>query len=399
MNLLAAALSGLLLITAAVVRASLASLVRTPRADALHDAPDFAGARVAADLLEDRASLQPSIGVVNAALLISATIPAAWAVTTAGIEGLALVGALVAIGLVILFFGDAAPRAFGRARPRRLAYRFAWLLRIAYSVGAAANDLVDDDDESDLDDDHDEDDHQEIELISSVLDFSETILREVMVPRTDMVSIPFDRTSEHALDAVIAHGYSRIPVTGDGSDDIKGIVYAKDLLKLMNEGASPVAVSEMLRPAYFVPETKKISDMLRDMQTNQVHMAVVVNEFGGTAGLVTIEDLLEELVGEIADEYDSEEPMVITGIDGSLLVDGRLDVDELSELVGAELPDEEWDTVGGLVLGLAGRVPKEGESYSVGPITINVVRVQGRRVAKVRVTQVDAGAASQNEAS
>jgi CBS domain containing-hemolysin-like protein len=141
-----------------------------------------------------------------------------------------------------------------------------------------------------------------------------------------------------------------------------------------------------MRPAYFVPETKRVSDLLRDMQTGKVHIAVVVDEFGGTAGIVTIEDLIEELVGEIVDEHDTEEEMVEVAEDGRLLVDARLSVEALSELVGVDLPDEEWDTVGGLVLGLAGRVPREAETFEVDGVALTATRVQGRRVAQVSVT-------------
>ena len=142
-----------------------------------------------------------------------------------------------------------------------------------------------------------------------------------------------------------------------------------------------------MRPAYFVPETKRVSDLLRDMQSSgKLHIAVVVDEFGGTAGIVTIEDLIEELVGEIIDEHDTEESMVEVADDGSLLVDARLPVEELSELVGVDLPDEEWDTVGGLVLGLAGRVPREAETFEVEGVILTATRVQGRRIAQVTVT-------------
>jgi CBS domain containing-hemolysin-like protein len=135
-----------------------------------------------------------------------------------------------------------------------------------------------------------------------------------------------------------------------------------------------------------VPESKRVSELLREMQRDQVHLAVAVDEFGSTAGLVTIEDILEELVGEIADEYDVEEPMVTALSDGGYLLDARLPVDDLGELVGAELPDEDWDTVGGLLLGLAGRIPREGESFEYDRITLIAERVQGRRIARVRVT-------------
>lgn len=389
MTNLAYVVSIILLLLAAGLRAAGASLVRTNRADALHDAADgIENAGIVASLLEDRVGLQPSLGLVHIALLISATVPAAWAVSVAETGGVARAAALVGVAVIILFVGDILPRSIGRSRPRRLAYRFAGGLRRAARLGAAANDLVEEADEDASEEDEGEAvGREEKELISSVIEFSDTLVREVMVPRTDMVAISSSLTSEEALDAVIANGYSRIPVSGAGVDDILGTVYAKDLLRLMDEGGGPVAVKELMRPAYFVPETKKVAYLLRDMQTSQIHMAIVVDEFGGTSGLVTIEDLLEELVGEIADEYDTEEPMVVPDGQGGLLVDARMSVEELSTLVREEFPSAEWDTVGGLVLGLAGRVPREGEAFEFGDIILRCVRVQGRRIAKVRVNR------------
>jgi CBS domain containing-hemolysin-like protein len=153
----------------------------------------------------------------------------------------------------------------------------------------------------------------------------------------------------------------------------------------MDDEAEAVPACDIMRPAYFVPETKRVPELLRDMQANQIHLAMVVDEFGGTAGLVTIEDLLEEIVGEIADEYDEEEPLVTKSEEGDFLVDGRLGVDELGEIIGVDLPDGEWDTVGGLMLSLAGRVPSEGESFEYEAHEFVADRVQGRRVARVRL--------------
>jgi CBS domain containing-hemolysin-like protein len=174
-------------------------------------------------------------------------------------------------------------------------------------------------------------------------------------------------------------------VLGEGTDDILGVLYARDLLKLMDDESEARPSRRLMRTAYFVPETKRVPELLREMQANQVHLAIVVDEFGGTAGLVTIEDLLEELVGEIVDEYDDEEPLVTLLEEGDYLIDGRMGVDELEELLGVELPDDEWDTVGGLLLGLAGRLPKEGESFDYDAHVFTAERVQGRRVARVRL--------------
>ena len=381
MTTLALALSLLLLVVAAALRAGGASLVSTPRADALHDAAEGDGrAATVAELLDDRSRIQPAIGMVHSATLVAAVLPASWAMATSS-AGWSLALALTGLGL------DLLPRSVGRHSPRSLAYRLAPILKWAIAIGGRASDFLFEEEEDDQEEiEQDAQDREEIELISSVLDFSDTIVREVMVPRTDMVTIRENDVSDLAVDIVVEHGYSRLPVTGEGFDDIRGIIYAKDLLRFLDEGSAPAAVSQLMRPAYFVPETKRVSDLLRDMQSGQVHIAVVVDEFGGTAGIVTIEDLIEELIGEIIDEHDTEEAMVEVADDGSLLVDARLAVEELSELVGVDLPNEEWDTVGGLVLGLAGRVPREAETFEVEGVILAATRVQGRRIAQVNVT-------------
>jgi CBS domain containing-hemolysin-like protein len=182
-------------------------------------------------------------------------------------------------------------------------------------------------------------------------------------------------------------------VRGD-VDEVVGMVIVKDLLPLLTGGERAVALEGLMRPVDFVPETKRVSDLLREMQATKTHLVVVVDEHGSVAGLVTIEDLLEELVGEIVDEYDEHEPLVAALGDGVWQVDGRLPVSELSEVVGVDLPEEDWDTVAGLVLGLAGRVPVEGERFEVGEVAVTALRIQGRRIATVRVertARVEAG--------
>lgn len=391
------AASALLLVVAGLIRAGGASLIRTHRADALHDAADGneAAARVA-ELLEDRPSLQPSMGPVHSAVMVSAVIPAAWALTTRT-SGLGLAAALIALGAAVLILGDLVPRSVGRSRPRHLAYRLVGLLSVVIALGAAANDLVLDEDEEDEEpeDDRDEQDLEELELISSVIQFSDTLVREVMVPRTDMVTISASEGSGAAADLVIERGFSRVPVIGESSDDIVGIVFAKDLLHHLDEGDGPSPVTKLMRTPYFVPETKRVIELLRDMQSNKNHLAVVVDEFGGTAGLVSIEDLLEELVGEIVDEYDREEPLIVEAGDGSWLVDARLPVEDLATLVDEDFPEDGWDTVGGLVLGLAGRVPHQNESFEFGTVRLEARRIQGRRVAEVRVEKLGRARAAQ----
>lgn len=394
---LAWASTAVLLLLAGLIRAGGASLIRTHRADALHDAAegDERASRVA-ELLEERAALQPSMGPVHSAVMVAAVIPSAWALTTL-VQGPALAVSLLALGIAVLVLGDLVPRSIGRGSPRRLAYRLVPILEAVVALGSAANDLVLDDDEEDEapEPDRDEQDLEELELIASVLEFSDTLVREVMVPRTDMVSIAGDAGSDQAADLVIEEGYSRIPVTGDSSDDIVGIVFAKDLLQHLDEGTGPQAVHELMRPPVFVPETKRVLELLRDMQSNKNHLAVVIDEFGGTAGLVSIEDLLEELVGEIVDEYDTEVPLAVEQPDGSWLIDARLPVEDLAELMREEFPGDGWDTVGGLILGLAGRVPHEKETFEYGSVRLMCTRVQGRRVAEVHVERIGPAVAAQ----
>jgi CBS domain containing-hemolysin-like protein len=379
--------SGVLVAITAVLRAGGASLVRTPRADALHDAADGNGrAAIVADLLEERTRIQPALSPVLTSLLVLAVIPATWAFVRM-FDGWVLFLVLVAMAFLLIVIVDVVPRTVGRSRPRTLAYRYARLLSWAIAVGDATNDLVADEEGEPDEDDSDRTEAEELELISSVLDFTDTLVREVMVPRPDMVTITGDASTAEALDLVLEAGRSRIPVTGESVDDIAGVLYARDLLLMLDQAAPDRPCVDTARDPYFVPETKRVSEMLREMQENQVHMAIVVDEFGGTAGLVTIEDLLEELVGEIADEYDREEPMVTPIGAGEYLIDARLDVDSLADLLDTELPSEEWDTVGGLVLGLAGRVPREGESFEYDGLELTADRVQGRRVSKVRVAK------------
>jgi CBS domain containing-hemolysin-like protein len=187
------------------------------------------------------------------------------------------------------------------------------------------------------------------------------------------------------MEVVILNGYSRIPVSGEGIDDVVGLLYAKDLMRAERDGHSDGSVADFLRPAHFVPETKRVPELLREMQTEHFHMAVVVDEYGGTAGLVTLEDLIEELVGEIVDEFDQEEPMIEPLSDGSVRVNARMSVDELNDLLHAELPEGDWNTVGGLMFHLLGHVPVEGEQVTADGHVLRAERVQGRRIGRVRI--------------
>ena len=232
---------------------------------------------------------------------------------------------------------------------------------------------------------------EEEEMISSVLEFSETIVREVMVPRPDMVTVQVHAGLEKLAEIVKEYGFSRFPVLDGGIDRVVGLALAKDLLPALVEGEINATVAEIQRTPLYVPETKAVSDLLREMRRHGDHLAVVVDEHGGTAGLVTIEDLLEELVGEIVDEHDDEDEWLRAEEGGVLFVDGRFPVDDLGDLLGVTLPQEEWDTVGGLVLALAGRVPAVGEVLSTEGVEFLVKEVFGHRVSEVRVRRGGGG--------
>ncbi len=229
---------------------------------------------------------------------------------------------------------------------------------------------------------------EERQLIHSIIEFGDTVVREVMVPRPDMVAVEARASVSDALELVMSAGYSRIPVYEQGIDDIAGILYAKDLMKAVREGRAEEPVRNMARPARFVPETKRVAELMPEMQKSKTHMAVVVDEHGGTAGIVTLEDLLEELVGEIVDEYDVEEPPVEPLPDGGVRVSARMPIDELNDLLGAEFPEGDYDTVGGLVYFLLGHVPAEGETVDYDGHRLHAERVQGRRIGRVRVSKL-----------
>ena len=229
---------------------------------------------------------------------------------------------------------------------------------------------------------------EEKELIHSIFEFGDTVVREVMTPEPDIVAVEVSDSLNAVQDLVIRHGYSRIPVYRERLEDIVGVVYAKDVLRELRGGQGQRSLEDLARKAAFVPESRKVSDLLRDMQRQKFHMALVVDEYGSLVGLVTLEDLLEEIVGEIFDEYDREDPNVEPAGDGRYRVNARLPVDELNELLEVDLPQEDWDSVGGLMMGILGRVPAQGERVEVKGLRFTAEQVKGRRIAKVLVERI-----------
>ncbi|MGZ8571248.1 MAG: hemolysin family protein [Actinomycetota bacterium] len=227
----------------------------------------------------------------------------------------------------------------------------------------------------------------EKELIHSIFEFGDTIVREVMVPRPDIVAIEDDETLRDVEALVLEHGYSRIPVYHEDLDDVVGIVFAKDVLKAVYQGKGDMPLTEIVRSARYVPESKKVADLLREMQKEKFHQALVTDEYGSVTGIVSLEDLLEELVGEITDEYDVEEPYIVEISDGVHRVSGKTSIDDVNEELGLELPDEEWDTIAGLVLDIFGKIPDEGEECEFQGVRFRAEEIVGRRVNAVVITR------------
>jgi putative hemolysin len=317
--------------------------------------------------------------------------------------------ATIAMTLLLFVFAEVTPKTFAIERTDRVALLIAppvaflakvlgpfakGLLRFANVLmpgkGLREGPFVTEQDlraSADVASEEGEIEEEEKELIHSIFEFGDTIVREVMVPRPDIVAVEDVATLSDVQALVLEHGYSRIPVFHEDLDDVVGVVFAKDVLKALHQGKRERPLAEICRPARFVPESKKVADLLREMQKEQFHQALVTDEYGSVTGIVSLEDLLEELVGEITDEYDREEPSVVQVGEGMYRVSGKTSIDDVNELLDAELPHEEWDTVGGLVLDLFGKIPSAGEQADFQGLTFKAEEVVGRRVATVLITR------------
>ena len=232
-------------------------------------------------------------------------------------------------------------------------------------------------------------DREERQLIESIIEFGDTIVREVMVPRPDMITVGHDFRVADVMEVVLLNGFSRVPVLGQGIDDVVGLVFAKDLMRAERDGLEDEPVVNLVRSARAVPETKPVAELLREMQGQQFHMSIVIDEHGGTAGLVTLEDLIEELVGEIVDEFDTEDARVEPLPGGAVRVSGRLSIDDANDLLDVTLPEGEFDTVSGLMLAELGRMATTGDVVEVDGARLRADRVQGRRIMRVRVERIE----------
>jgi CBS domain containing-hemolysin-like protein len=331
----------------------------------------------------------------------------------------AIIIVIVAV-FITLFLGELIPKEIGRslAEPialglihpfNWLAYLAAPLVRIATKVGRILSGRWDETEESGLSTITEEDllsyvdvgeeegvlKEQVKEMIHSIFDLDDTLAREVMVPRIDIVAVEADTPVLEAMNIILQAGHSRVPVYVDTLDNIVGILYVKDLLRYWLENGEPRPVRGLERKVYYVPETKPVNDLLRELQTKKVHIAIVVDEYGGTAGLVTIEDLLEEIVGEIQDEHDIDEFYMQYISDDEYIFSARMDLDDINDLMGINLPTDESDTLGGLIYDLLGRIPKTGDtlsgsSFGSPNLRLTVLDVDGRRIKTAKVERLRA---------
>lgn len=228
---------------------------------------------------------------------------------------------------------------------------------------------------------------EENEMIRSIFEMKNRVVREIMVPRTDMAAVPADAPLAEILDTINRCGHSRIPVFEGTVDNITGLLYAKDLLREWGKDEARIELKQLLRAPFFIPETKNFEELLQDFKRKRVHIAIVIDEYGGTSGLVTIEDILEQIVGDIQDEYDAEEEWLVEDAGGAVVVDARLPVEELEERFGIEVERDKFDTVAGLVFHLIGRIPLAGEEVESPPLLLTILEADERKIRKVRIEE------------
>jgi CBS domain containing-hemolysin-like protein len=402
---------GLLLVLAALLAVAEAALARVsrPRAEDLAD-EQRRGADALVEILTRPERFVPTVVFLRlACLLVQATLVGIVANRVLGVAGMVLA---TAVDLVLVFIAaETAPKTWAVLDPERAALAVARPVRalghfpplrlgargligltnvVLPGRGLQHGPYVSSDEEllavAEIGVEEGVIEEEERALIESIIEFGDTIVREVMVPRPDMVTVGRSFRVADVMEVMLLNGYSRVPVWGDGIDDVVGLAYAKDLMGAERDGKGAAPVSELMRPARFVPETKRVPDMLREMQRDKFHMAVVIDEYGGTAGLVTLEDIIEELVGEIVDEFDVDDAQAELLAGGGIRVHGRTPLDEVNERLRARLPEGDWDTIGGLLYDQLGHVPTEGESVTLAGWQLTAQRIQGRRIGRVTIS-------------
>lgn len=383
------------------------------------------GAALASRVAEDATALLTTLRLTQtvcrfglaglAALLVAAPLQAApaWSALTPTAQLLAVLFLLLLGALVVVSLGEFLPEAVALRNPEQAAVFFApliagliwalapatrlsrWLVaRASVPVAGQRLPLVTEEEIKTLVDAGEEGgaiEEDEKEMIYSIFEISETWARELMVPRIDVLALDVDTPLAEAVDALLAAGHSRAPVYEGSIDNVVGILYVRDLLRSWRAGQMAAPLRGLLRPACFVPETKKANELLAELQQKRIHLAVVVDEYGGTAGIVTLEDIVEEIVGDIRDEYDADEESYVERVsDAEYVFDARIDLDEVNELLGVKLPSEDSDSLGGFIYGQLGHIPSAGERVGAEGAQFEVLTVTGRRIRKVRARRVEA---------
>ncbi len=370
------------------------------------------GATAVVRLLEDRNRFLTSILIGNTVVLLAADSLATLLFIDAAVPNPALVSTVV-MTILLLAFGEIIPKTiavsnneYWAVRLAPLVERTAWLMtpinasfllftnlfvRMFGVSPKAKGPFVTEDDIRNIVNVGVEQkviEAEEREMIHSIIQFGDTIVREVMTPRPDMVSIDVAASARRALDLVIAEGYSKLPVYEETIDNVIGVVHDRELLIALSNGSlAQTPIRQLMRAITLVPESKRVSELLREMQRNKFSLAIVVDEYGGTAGLVSMEDLLEEIVGEIRDEHDEgeEEAIRVVSLDEAA-VDAGTNIEDVNAKLGLQLPHEEFETIGGLTVGLFGRLPHEGDEIDAGSgVRLRIDRTRGRRILSVRV--------------
>jgi len=352
--------------------------------------------------------------VGNTVVLLAADSVATWLAIQQGVPNPVLI-ATIAMALLILVFSEILPKMVVVQDALRWAPRLAWFLHLTARIlqpvtwalvgltsivirafggdPKAVGPYVTEEDIRALvnaGEQHGAIEEEEKEMIHSIFELGDTIVREVMTPRTDMMCADASDPVSKGVEVVIREGYSKLPVFEENIDHIIGVVHDRELLGAVSRGELDIPLRNLMRPIKAIPENKKVDELLREMQAEKVSVAIVVDEYGGTAGLVTMEDLLEEIVGEIMDEYDKEErdrpPEITQAGDGEYIVDARMDIDDVNERLGLHLPTEDFESIGGYTFGLFGRVPVPGERVVIdGGVTLVVEKTAGRRLLSVRI--------------
>ncbi len=392
---------------AAVAETSLSRMTK-PRAASLADQGLKSGKALKRLVEHPARTANPLLLTVNICQAVQTTL-------TAVVAGRVLGGYAVAIGVVlnvVIFYvlAEAVPKTYAVLYPQRAALLIArptallvgfpllqWISRglikltnvIVRGKGLEAGPFVSEQELLGIVEVAAEDgvvEHEERELIESIIEFGDTVAREIMVPRPDLIVVEHTATVTAALDIALEHGFSRLPVVNSDDDDVLGLAFIKDLMLTERDGGGDHPVTDLIRPVEFVPENKPVNRLMREMQAGKFHLALVADEYGAFCGLVTLEDCLEELVGEIVDEHDDEETEVHRFADGNYLVDGGMSIGDLNDLLDLSIPDEDWDTVGGFLFGTLEHVPNVGESIVYDGWRFNAAEVEGRRVRRVKVT-------------